>query len=444
MKTHLKQYPASAQDAMNYILRTNADQQLHVVVSFAGRIEEARLEKAIRLAMEAQPVLGCRFVEQPKRVFWQQRTDLDSLPLCTVVETDALDRDLLEFVTQPADPCMDPLVRASIFRTAAGDTFCLKVNHVAADGRGTKEVAYLIADRYRRLEGDPAYHPAPGKFDRRGQAGILRAVGLKNIIRYRPRQLRLPSAEFHFKYAGSEHTGRTFAMRNISPADFERLKRYAHDHSATINDLVLTALYRAMFQHAEVPQDTKLPIQVSIDLRHFLPADAQQPVCNLSGALYPAIDYRPGETFEQTLAQVTASTGCWKARQPGLTGVMLIELAMLRGYAAAKAMLGGMAAPKGDRISPLLFSNFGILDSSRLVFGSSQIRGAFVLGPVMFGNGLMLTASTYAGQMTLAMGYCQGRISEEKIEAILETVSQELLDPVSAPASATALTRERL
>lgn len=42
----------------------------------------------------------------------------------------------------------------------------------------------------------------------------------------------------------------------------------------------------------------------------------------------------------------------------------------------------------------------------------------------------MLTSSTYVGQMTLAMGYCQGSIRRETVEALLEQVWCELLAQV--------------
>jgi NRPS condensation-like uncharacterized protein len=75
-------------------------------------------------------------------------------------------------------------------------------------------------------------------------------------------------------------------------------------------------------------------------------------------------------------------------------------------------------------------NNFGLLDSKRLVFGSLELKDAFELGPVMFGHGLMLTASTYAGKMTLAMGYCREMISPEIMGKLMQTVVDELLGQI--------------
>jgi len=154
-------------------------------------------------------------------------------------------------------------------------------------------------------------------------------------------------------------------------------------------------------------------IQVAVDLRRLLPPGTERGICNLSGALDPEIFYRPGETFAETLAQVSSQMEYWKGRQPGMTGALLLELAMAQGYRRAKRMISRTTSAESEGVNPLLFSNLGLLDAERLDFGGVPAREAFVLGPVMFGHGLMLTASTYAWRMTLALRYCQGTIRQD-------------------------------
>ncbi len=427
MESKQMHYRNSSQDLMNYITRANADQQLHGIISVRGRLDEHTLQSAMRIAMDREPVLGCRFVQQDNHTGWERRSDLDRLDLCPLIHPADLRGELKAFVTTPADPCRDPLIQARLFRTTAGDTFCLKVNHVAADGAGTKEIVYLVADTYTRLVADPSYRPGLSRPGKRSQLGLFRQAGLKNLFKYRPRKLGLPSGgRFSLPFHGSEPDGRAFALRQVDPDTFRMLKAYGKRQGATINDLILAALYKALFSVAETPQSTALPVQVSIDLRRALPFHQPQPICNLSGALFPAIPYRPGASYEKILSDVQAQMKRWKSGRPGLTGAMLIELAMLQGFHKANAMLGQMTAVRSNQVNPLLLSNFGLMDESRLVFGSAEIVDAYLLGPVMFKRGLMLTASTYADRLTLAIGYCQGCISASVIEAILEQVWVEL------------------
>jgi NRPS condensation-like uncharacterized protein len=129
-----------------------------------------------------------------------------------------------------------------------------------------------------------------------------------------------------------------------------------------------------------------------------------------------------------TLTRVQEKMAWWKSRQPGLTGVLLIELAMSQGYMKAKQMFSRFTNAQSQQVNPLLLSNFGLLDSKRLVFGALQIKDAFELGPVMLGHGLMLTASTCTGKLTLAMGYCREMLSSEVVEKLVQMVMDELVD----------------
>jgi NRPS condensation-like uncharacterized protein len=427
MTEKLNHYPASAQDKMNFISRSTADQQLRVVINFAGRIDETVLARAVRLTMEREPVLGCRFVEKSSEVYWERRNDLDQLVQVQVITCERTQAALMDFLAQPTDPRREALLQARIFRGLSSDTLAIKVDHVAADGTGSKEAAYLLADTYTRLLADPGYHPAPGKFNLRGQAAFFRQAGLKNLIKYRPRQMGLPHrAAFSLPFHSLRNDERSFSLRTLEPERVRTLKAYGKSHGATLNDLILTAFYRALFAGANPQAGQAYSIQVPIDLRRSLPEGQEQHICNLSGGLFPAVTFTPGEHFEDTLATVQAAMKRWKSGQPGLTGAMLMELAFVLGYAKGKAQVLRMTAPNGDHVSPLLMSNLGMLDASRLVFGALLIETAYELGPVMLNHGLMLTASTYNDRLVLGMGTCRSNLSAEIVEGLLEAVSCEL------------------
>jgi hypothetical protein len=154
------------------------------MVAFEGRLDEARLRRAVRLVMDREPVVGCRYVPA-KKPYWERRDDLDSLPVCEVVETAAVHRELERFAARPSDATRDPLVQACIVR-GASDTLCLKVNHVPADAGGGKDLLYSIAALYRALE-DPAYRPTPNLGDR-GMGQLFRRYGWRRSLagaRYR-------------------------------------------------------------------------------------------------------------------------------------------------------------------------------------------------------------------------------------------------------------------
>ncbi|MDP8256323.1 MAG: hypothetical protein P9M14_11290 [Candidatus Alcyoniella australis] len=49
--------------------------QIHAVLDLEGRIDRDRLAQAMRLLCDAEPVLGCRFVEHWAVPYWQRLSD---------------------------------------------------------------------------------------------------------------------------------------------------------------------------------------------------------------------------------------------------------------------------------------------------------------------------------------------------------------------------------
>jgi NRPS condensation-like uncharacterized protein len=427
-----KRYPLSAQDQMNAITRVHADQQIHLAIQFTGRLDEALLEKALHLMIASEPVLGCRFIEAGKKALWEGRSDLDALQLSRVIPSTDPQADMLAFVITPSDPALDPLVQARIFRSSSNDLLCIKVNHVVADGAGAREIGYLLAEMYRRLQSNPNMSLTVGKFKKRSSFPIYRQAGLMNVIHHFPRLTALAAGKFTLPFIGKQSTDRTFGVRRIQPDELRSLKTYARSQSATINDVLLSALYRAMVNLGNPPDGQPLPIQVSIDLRRYLLDVKERAICNLSGALFPAPVLNPQDTFEQTLTKVSAEMLKFKSNQPGLGSAILVDLVMGRGFAKGKELLSKATSGWSGKINPLLSSNFGILDPKQLSFGSVQLADAWMYSPIMFGHGLMLGTSTFNDRMTLTIGYCQGMLARQTIEGLLDAIVHELLSVIDS------------
>lgn len=130
-------FQSPGMDWLEYVARQVADQQLHVVVRFQGQADVERMERVVRLTLDAEPVLGCRFVVDPRGPYWERRSDLDTLSLCHVIETQEAEASAWEWMATPLGPD-DPVVQARIFRSDC-DTLVVKIDHVAADAGGTKE-----------------------------------------------------------------------------------------------------------------------------------------------------------------------------------------------------------------------------------------------------------------------------------------------------------------
>ena len=117
------QLQVTAQDAYNYVSsKVFADQQLCAVLKFDGETNEEALAKAIRLTLDLEPVLGCRFNENNGNPFWERRQDLDQTKLCTVIEHVQVEQALQAFINEPTHADSNPLVTAKIYGSPGGHT----------------------------------------------------------------------------------------------------------------------------------------------------------------------------------------------------------------------------------------------------------------------------------------------------------------------------------
>ncbi len=425
MKAIPLRYRAATQDQMNYLTRELADQQLHAVVTFDQHVDEIRMARAVRLAMDVEPVLGCRFVVHPWRPYWQRRTDLDQLALCPVIETADLEQDLIRFATRPIDPYTDPQVQAHIFRNAT-DTLCIKADHVAADAAGVKEIAYLIAAIYRKLGVDSASCPEPTLQGSRSQRSVFSQFSLWE--KYRALRDR-PDMRAFWGFpsnGGGDTTGRAFAVRRIGPERFEALKAYGKRHQATVNDMLATALYRALFEVVDPKPGVPVSMMVPVDLRRYLSSGQVSAICNLSGAIFPVLARVPGETFENTLRRVGGALDILKSDSPGLGGALYISLGLKMGFSRIQQTFHEIREKgvKYGKSNPIL-SNIGLIDPRQLDFGV-PVKDAYMLSPIVYAPGLLVGVSTFRETMTFTVGFSDTCTERQTVEHFLDLFEGEL------------------
>jgi NRPS condensation-like uncharacterized protein len=73
--------PVNGHDRYNYLVKyAGSNTQLQAVVLFDRNLDEDILKKAVRLSLDAEPVLGCRFIEDEKQPYWQRFEEPDEIP----------------------------------------------------------------------------------------------------------------------------------------------------------------------------------------------------------------------------------------------------------------------------------------------------------------------------------------------------------------------------
>jgi NRPS condensation-like uncharacterized protein len=389
-----------------------------MVLKFSGRIDETSFSRALLLTLDREPVLGSKFVESGCSPYWAHRDDLENVRICSVLETSSPEQEILAFINEATHADTDPLVTSRIFREKEADTVCIKVNHSACDAGGLKEYVSILSDFYSRLCEDPDFSVRPNLCGRRDQSQVFENI--KNLESIKPE--RGPNPTWTFPQKGGITP--LHSIRHISWERFSAIKNYAREKKATINDLLLTALYRTLFEINDTGYEKPMTVQVSIDLRRYCPDNKAEAICNLSGALYLSVERIKGEIFEKTLERTAAVMGKLKGDYPGIESAKGLEYMYGQGYPALEKWLmeSGAQSRKYQVTYPLL-SNFGILKEYN--FGRLHMVKGYITSPIMYPPGFMLGVSTYNEEMTLSIGYC-GQENSRQVESFLDTYMEQL------------------
>jgi NRPS condensation-like uncharacterized protein len=425
-----RRYPAEPQDLLNFLGRGVANQQLNLLLHLGGSLDEDRLRQALRLTFEAQPVLGCRFVEGPDRPYWERRTDLDEVDPCAVVPCEDAEAELWRFVAAPTDPCRAPLVRAAVLRDGT-DTLCVKVDHVAADAAGARQYVALLAKTYAELGSGAGPSPAPAAQVERGLGQVLRQFAPQTLERIGAEFRGGGRPAFGWPAATSATTEVAFTMRRLTAERMRAVRAWGRLRGATLNDVLLAAFYRALIALFDPPGGEPLPVQVPVDLRRYLPGGAAAAVCNLSSAVWPAISWGSAASPESALAAVTAAMAPLKASGPGMGAALFVDRVFSQPFAKTAA-LASESMGSGDGRSHPYLSNLGAVavgggdDAGSQHFGDAEIIDAFVASPALYPPGFMVGVSTFAETLTLTVGHPADRATASLVASFLDLMEGAL------------------
>lgn len=426
--------PAYAHDFGNYVARYGMGNfQIQVIMKLNDRLDFDKLSRAVRLSVDDEPVLGCRFVEDDPP-YWKRLEDIDQTEFCSMEETTNVEETIERFLESRLDMDHDPMVKVKLIRSQEYDTIGIKLNHTCSDGAGVKEYIHLLAHIYSCIDCENGeYVPKPSVRSREDHERILNILGIEspkldNSVVESPRTVW----PFPWKSGGSKNVT-PFVICRLPAGQLDILSRYAKERGATINDLVLTAIYRAMFKLSRPPYGIPMDIGLTVDLRRYLPDNKAQAIRNLSGGIILRIPRIHGESFEGTLSRVVTVMNRKKSTNPGYqcaSGAELAEVFVFHQFLAFSRFVSKTSeilSQISTFCSPGL-SNVGLISKSLIKMGEHEVTDAYIIPPVIRAPGLMIVASGYNGILTLATGYYEGSIDRKLLEKLLNKIKSELLE----------------
>ncbi len=432
--------PAVSLDRAQYLTPPMTEPRFQMVVVVEGRLDEARLRRALRLAMDAEPVFGCRYVAS-RWPHWKRRDDLDSLSLCEVIESSDVRQVLTEFSARPHDAAFDPLLQACLVRGTT-DTLCVRLSHCAADAAGFKDVLNLIASIYRSLGNDPDYRVTPN-LGSRSLMQLFRHIGLGKCLRLWWRYIRkhrsgVPRHQNEWRFpANPGQSGEVrYAIRRLGPGRFDAMRAYAKARGATLNDVFLTAYFRSLFQFLDPQVSTPQRVAMPMDLRRFLPSGKTEAACNFITLFHIALARVPEESFEGTLKRVSESSKKSEERtNRALFGIMMAAFAFRLAHPQVRrGMLRAHRRSIEDGRTAARMTNVGTLAPDQMDFGL-PVADAYMISVPAGAPSVLLAAVSFRKNLSFDVSYSSRAIQPEVMESFLDHFIEQLPAANVAPES---------
>ena len=403
---------------------------IQLELKFDGQLDQNRLARAAWLTVDAEPVLGCRLVHHWRNPCWKRI----EAKLEDVFETAASPEEYEAFLQKTLDPYKGPQIRTSLWNDSAGARLLIKVAHHAADAAGVKDVCRVMGSIYNQLDQDPGYRPEPNLS--RPENGIK----LYGLV---PKNERTALKRQYNEYIKQGHVGEgTFRLpfdrepadsgffytnRTLAPDQVASMVKYGGSRQATLNDLMVAAMFRAQVSAGGWKGNGQLRVSTTIDLRRHLPERRATAVANLSLSLgaWPNLGLDLGTNFSDTLQKVTAATRKRKDKYFGLD-MLVFVWPLLTTIPHALAIRGVRRSLDREHRSNNLadaFTNMGAIDPNDVTFDAKPVE-AVLLPPAGFPPFFLMGASGYDGALNLSItGY---GVKKDVMENFLDDMVKEL------------------
>jgi len=409
-------------DQMQLFFQKYNDHQLHCAIFFEKQLDFELIKKSVLFTMRILPLLNSRFVEDYVFPYWENM-NLIIDDTITFVDNNNVTEEIDSFLTGKTDEFKGPQLRVRIVRNVGKDTLCIVMNHMICDGAGFKEYLYLLGSIYTNLRRDPTYEPEYKEGGSRSSSQILRQVKLSDKLRmlFMPNHLQKHKIQHFFPLSGDCVTSPSILSFKLNSDQFLKLKEYGRKQGATINDIVLAAYIRVLYKVIDIKTDNSIPISCMVDLRRFLPDKKAEAICNLTSTIICDIDFKLGESFDETVTKIKQVMDEQKSKYPGLNGLFMLSVIFkLFPYKIVKKLIGKFF------VNPsIALSNIGIIDESRLIFDNINVEDAFITGGIKYYPYFLLALTSFHNSITFTISLHGAEKDRQQVELFFRLLNNE-------------------
>lgn len=414
--------PAEIGEKAQYLARNAYDNTIRFALFYPAKLQPDVMRQATMELVKRIDILHTSFTAGIYRAQWKVHSDFNPEDAFT---SQAKEENLMEAVygamLKPIPFDGKVQLHCTLISDQESSALVLTVGHMCADGADAKYLLEKLIELYNCLDaqGNPA------------------SVALKNGTR-NPEQCcaHLTLADrlkLYHKPAGGAKTQYVFPddapgnpriicealSADLLAAARQRAKRYG----ASVNDLLLTAFYRAVAKQLALPDGTAMGIQSAMDLRRHAPDGDSLGVCNLSGSMSTSLESGVSGSFADTLKAVSTQTK--RQKEDKLAGMydfpMMSQVFWLLPFTTVEAL-----GAKVYGSATMALTNLGALSPEKLAADGVMPTNAIFGAHLKQKPALQIAAIGMNGAVTLCSATCCTNTDEQAIRELYLLIKEEL------------------
>ena len=417
-----KYFRAQFTDRFINFVRETGEMMIQMELEFNSHLDIGRLTKALDMTLDAEPVLGCRFVKRWWRPRWE-RMDAGSREVLTIAR-DA--RAYEDFKHSSIDPYIGPQIKACLLHSADRDRLLIKVAHEVSDASGVRQIAKVISSTYSRLAHEPEYRPEPNIDGDRSTWQVMRHVPwhayptiLYNYYHLYTIPLLFPIVSVHLPIVEDNDRTMEFINRRVPEGLLKHIIEYGHQRNGTLNDVVMASFFHAITAASDWDHKSQLRLRITVDLRRFKPDENVGGICNLSGLEVIDLGTDLNDDFDYTLKRISSFMWKRKAKWIGINDyIALAPSSIFFPHDVMRRMIVfAVRASENMRQAPYVFTNMGAIEQKDVTFDIPPVE-ARLLPPVNYPPLIIICFNSYNGSLTISAG--SWACSKKQIERCLD------------------------
>lgn len=419
LNTISENYRVEAWDILQHLFKVKNmnDHTLHFVAEFSGQLDLERLRMAVDITIDEFPLIRCKYNESKSRPYWEDKGySADNIIELIEYSNTSNSELVLQQICKEIDEFNGPQLKIKVIQRKNNNIMCVLINHMLCDAAGFKDYLYLLSDIYTNIDRKKDYFITP--MGNRRTSQVIKAFSAQDKLKIMLSKINMSiHDDARFKLEG-DLKNPFIEIRKINKEQFCALKTYAKEHNATVNDVMLTAYIRVLFQLF----GRSLPIPCTVDLRKYLPNHMARGICNLPTNIICNIGSELGATFEQTLYKVKNVMDKQKADISCVKSLIMLEKVFdIFPYKIARGII------LKNFSNPLIaFTNIGIIDKKKITFGEVEITEAFMTGSIKYNPFFQLAVSTFDNIATLSVNLYGSQADKGKVSSFLDKFINEL------------------